>query len=66
MLINEEYRKRYNVNKLPEDEFVNKLLNCFNEKDYNKRYEYAKELYIYYMEQNNNFDINDFSLRSDI
>ena len=66
MLINEEYRKRYNVNKLPEDEFVNKLLNCFNEKDYNKRYEYAKELYNYYMEQNNDFDINDFSLRSEI
>ena len=66
MLINEEYRKRYNVNKLPDDEFVNKLLNCFNEKDYNKRYEYAKELYDYYIEQNNDFDINDFSLRSEI
>lgn len=66
MLINEEYRKRYNVNKLPEDEFVNKLLNCFNEKDYNKRYEYARELYDYYMNENSDFDINDFSLRSDI
>ena len=53
-------------NKLPDEEFVNKLLNCFNEKDYNKRYEYAKELYDYYMEQNNDFDINDFTLRSDI
>ena len=66
MLINEEYRNRYNINKLPEDKFVNKLLNCFNEKDYNKRYGCAKELYDYYMEQNNDFDINDFSLRSDI
>ena len=39
------------------EEFVNKLLNCFNEKDYNKRYEYAKELYDYYMNENNDFDI---------
>ena len=66
MLINEEYRKRYNVRELPDEEFVNKLLNCFNEKDYDKKYEYAKELYDYYMEQNNDFDINDFSLRSEI
>ena len=36
------------------------------EKDYDKKYEYAKELYDYYMEQNNDFDINNFSLRSDI
>ena len=61
-----EFRKKYNVRELPDEEFVNKLLNCFNEKDYNKRYEYAKELYDYYMEQNNDFDINSFSLRSDI
>ena len=53
-------------NKLPDEKFVNKLLNCFNEKDYDKKYKCAKELYDYYMEQNKNFDINDFSLRSDI
>lgn len=66
ILTNEEFRKRYNLRKLPDEEFVNKLLNCFNEKDYDKKYEYAKELYDYYMEQNNDFDINNFSLRSDI
>ena len=66
MLINEEYRKRYNINKLPNEEFVNKLLNCFNEKNYDKKYKYAKELYDYYMNDNSDFDINDFSLRSDI
>ena len=66
MLINEEYRKRYNINKLPNEEFVKKLLNCFNEKDYDKRYKYAKELYDYYMNENSDFDINDFSLRSEI
>lgn len=66
ILTNEEFRKRYNVRELPDEEFVNKLLNCFNEKDYDKKYKYAKELYDYYMEQNNDFDINDFSLRSDI
>ena len=53
-------------NQLPDEEFVNKLLNCFNEKDYNKRYECAKELYDYFINENSDFDINDFSLRSEI
>lgn len=53
-------------NKLPDEKFVNKLLNCFKEKDYDKKYGYAKELYDYYMNENSDFDINDFSLRSEI
>ena len=63
---NEEYRNRYNVIKLPEEEFINKLVKCFNEKDYNKKYECAKDLYNYYMEKNSQFDINNFEYRSDI
>ena len=33
-------------NKLPDEEFVNKLLNCFKEKDYDKKYEYANMITI--------------------
>ena len=46
--------------------FIDKLLKCFNEKDYNKKYSYAKDLYDYYMNKNSDFDINNFSFRSDI
>ena len=66
ILKDEEYRKRYNVKKLPDDIFIEKLLICFSEKDYNKKFMCAKDLYDYYMKQNSNFDINDFSFRSDI
>ena len=66
ILTNKEYRNRYNIKKLPEDIFIDKLLKCFKEKDYNKKYEYAKELYDYYMTQNKDFDINNFELRSEI
>lgn len=66
ILKDEEYRKRYNVKKLPDDIFMEKLLKCFNEKDYNKKFIFAKDLYDYYIEQNPKFDINDFSFRSDI
>ncbi len=66
ILTNEEFRKRYNIAKLPDEEFVNKLLKCFKEKEYNKKYEYAKDLYNYYMEQNKDFNINDFEFRSEI
>ena len=66
ILTNEEFRKRYNVNKLPDNTFINKIVKCFNEKDYDKRIICAKELYDYFMEKNPNFDINNFSLRSEI
>ena len=66
ILTDEEYRKKYNVKKLPDDIFVDKLLKCFNEKDYNKKFTYAKNLYDYYMDKNSNFNINNFSFRSDI
>ena len=66
ILKDEEYRKKYNVKKLPDDLFIDKLLKCFSEKDYDKKYNCAKELYDYYMDINSDFDINNFSFRSDI
>ena len=66
ILTNEEYRTKYNIKKLPDNIFIDKLLNCFNEKDYNQKFNYASELYNYYMSKNSNFDINNFSFRSDI
>ena len=65
ILTNPDFRNRYNVKKLPDNTFIELLLKCFNEKDYDKKYSNAKELYNYYMSKHN-FDINNFSLRSDI
>ena len=61
----EEFRKRYNVKKLQEKEFVDKVLMCFNEKDYDKKFICAENLYNYYMEHNPKFNINNFSLVSE-
>lgn len=66
ILNDEEYRRKYNVKKLPDNEFIDNLLKCFNEKDYDKKFINAKELYVYYMNQNIKFDINNFTFRSDI
>ena len=66
LLMDKEYRKRYNVKEMPDQEFIDKLINCFKEKDYQKKYLYAKELYNYFMSKSNNFDINHFSYRSNI
>lgn len=37
ILTNEEYRKKYNIKKLPDNIFIDKLLKCFNKKDYDKK-----------------------------
>lgn len=64
ILKDKNYRSKYNIIKLPEQEFTSKLINCFNEKDYDKKYMYAKELYQYFLDEFQDFDINNFSLRS--
>lgn len=59
ILTDEEYREKYNVKKLPDDMFINKLLKCFNEKDYDKKIVCAKELYDCFMNVSSSFDIKD-------
>ena len=60
ILSDSAYRERYNLKKLPEKEFTDKLLACFTAKEYNEKYVCAKELYNYYMGVNPDFDINNF------
>lgn len=60
----ESYRIKYNVKKLPEQDFIIKLIKCFDEKDYNKKFANAKDLYNYFMNQFKNFDINNLEVRS--
>lgn len=60
----EIYRDRYNIKKLPEQEFIIKLIKCFDEKDYDIKFANAKELYQYVLNVFSDFDINDFAVRS--
>lgn len=66
ILKNETYRNRYNVKQLPNKEFIDLLLNCLNEKDYDKKFICAKNIYEYFKDTFNDFDINNFSLKSDV
>lgn len=64
ILKNKDYRKKYNIIKMPDNKFCELLLNCFNEKEYNKRIKCARKIYNYFFEVFNDFDINNFALRS--
>lgn len=66
ILKDEEYRRKYNIKTMPKEEFVNLLLDCLNEKEYDKRFECTKKIYEFFRNEFNSFDINNFSLRSDI
>ena len=65
LLNDENYRNKYNMEKFPKNEFVELLLDCLNEKDYDKKFNCAKKLYEFFKKEFSNFDINNFSLRSD-
>ncbi len=60
----ESYRKKYGLKKLPNEDFIGKVMNCLREKDYHKKFAYAKELYMYFLEKFPDFDINNFAVRS--
>lgn len=66
ILKNKEYRTRYNVKKLPDQEFIAIITKCLNEKEYNKKFIYAKELYDYFLKQFIDFDINNLVVRSSV
>lgn len=60
----DEYRLKYNVKKMPDDEFVDMIKNCFEEKKYDDRFRCAKSLYEYFLHQFSDFDINNLEIRS--
>lgn len=60
----ETYRNKYNILKLPKQEFIDLILKCLNEKDYHKKYNCAKDLYEFFKNECNDFDINNYALRS--
>ncbi len=64
ILKQEEYRKKYNVRKLPNQEFILKINRCLDEKDYDNKFICAKQLYDYFLSQFPDFDINNLVIRS--
>lgn len=66
ILKNEEYRKKYNVKKLPNQEFIEKVIHCLDEKEYNKKFQNANELYLYFLNEFKDFDINNLVIRSSV
>ena len=65
ILLDDEYFKRYNVDKMPDQKFIDLLVKCFKEKDRDKKFSNAKELYEYFLNQFSDFRIEDYSLRSE-
>ena len=49
---------------MPDDEFVDMIKNCFEEKKYDDRFRCAKSLYEYFLHQFSDFDINNLEIRS--
>ena len=66
ILKDEQFKKNYNIGKDIDNEFQILLLNCFKEKDYEKRFKCAKKLYNYFKNEFSDFDINNFSVRTQI
>lgn len=64
ILKNEDYKNKYNILKLPEKTFNELFLKCLSEKEYDKKFANAKELYNYFMNEFKDFDINNYALRS--
>lgn len=64
ILKDEGYKSKYNIKKLPDQDFIIKLVKCFDEKDYNKKFANAKELYQYLLNVFSDFDINNLVVRS--
>lgn len=66
ILKNEEYRIKYNVKRLPDQEFITKIINCLKEKEYDRKFLFAKDLYNYFLEQFSDFDIDNLVVRSSV
>ncbi|MBR5501615.1 MAG: nucleotidyltransferase domain-containing protein [Oscillospiraceae bacterium] len=66
ILADEAFRQRYNLHKMPEQQFTEKLLACFAANEISEQCACAQELYDYFMAQFPDFDINNFSFRSEI
>ena len=66
ILTDEEYRKKYHVFKLPEDEFINLYLKCYNLDKPDRMYKNIEELINYYYKKQGGFNIRTFELKTEL
>lgn len=60
----EIYKEKYNIKRLPDEKFREKVMKCLREKEYDLKFANAKDLYQYFLEQFSDFDINNLAIRS--
>lgn len=63
ILTDEEFRKKYHVFKLPEEEFIKLYLKCFEIDKHDVMYKTIEELINYYYEKQGGFDIKKFKIK---
>lgn len=66
ILTEEEFRKKYHVFKLPEEEFIKLYLRCFDDTKEDVMYKNISNLINYYYEKQGGFNIRKFKLRTEI
>lgn len=66
ILTDEEYRKKYHVFKLPEEEFINLYLKCYNLDKLDRMYKNIEELINYYYKKQGGFNIRTFELKTEL
>lgn len=66
ILTDEDYRKKYHVFKLPEDEFINLYLKCYNLDKPDRMYKNIEELINYYYKKQGGFNIRTFELKTEL
>ena len=64
ILTDEEYRKKYHVFHIPEEEFVNMYLRCHNVGSMELMYNNISNLINYYYKKQGGFNIREFSLKT--
>ena len=64
ILTNEEYRKKYHVFKVPEEEFIRLYLKCHNIGSVDLMYNNISNLVNYYYKKQGGFNIREFSLKT--
>jgi len=66
ILTDEDFRRKYHVFKLPEDEFIKLYIKCFELQKPDIMYKTIEELINYYYNKQGGFNIRSFKLRTDL
>lgn len=66
ILTNEDFRRKYHIFKLPENEFIKLYIRCFEIQKPDIMYKNIEELINYYYKKQGGFNIREFKLRTEL